>query len=161
MKRTKSSLIRSHSRDSFSRLVFESEHSNGGGHHNRSLVYRFCQFMVLLLRSITPLSYVFLIYIAIYKVTADKFSFGCVTYWLLLVWALIEALFFPYYYYLFMKLNNLNDKLLHFAVNKETRLKLVRDCFDAMKKSTVGSDLDIPKYLRKVIIMSALITISH
>lgn len=64
MNRTKSSLQRAHTRSSFARLIFESEHSNGGGHHDRDLIFRLCQMFVLLFRLVTPFSYVFLLTLA-------------------------------------------------------------------------------------------------
>ena len=44
--RTTSSLLLSRSRGSFNRLVFESEHSIGGGSSDRSILFRLCQLVV-------------------------------------------------------------------------------------------------------------------
>jgi len=55
MKRTTSSLLRAHSRGSLNRLIFESEHSNGGGGDDRSIPYRLCQLIVIIIRLITPI----------------------------------------------------------------------------------------------------------
>ena len=46
MSRTTSSLLLSRTRGSFDRLVFESEHSNGGGSSDRSITFRLCQVLV-------------------------------------------------------------------------------------------------------------------
>jgi len=46
MKRSTSSLLRAHSRGSFSRLVFESETLAGGGDSERSLPFRLIQVFV-------------------------------------------------------------------------------------------------------------------
>ena len=53
--RSNSSLIRAHSRGSFSRLVLESESSNG--EYATSIPFFVCQIIVITFRSITPLSY--------------------------------------------------------------------------------------------------------
>ena len=44
--RTTSSRLLSRSRGSFNRLVFESEHSIGGGSSDRSILFRLCQLVV-------------------------------------------------------------------------------------------------------------------
>lgn len=145
MKRTTSSLLRAHSRGSFSRLIFESEWSNGGGHESRSLLFRLCQVSVMCFRVVTPLSYLYLITLAVIALSPSflerdsegtfKWSLGLSSslsltnpwsmlmtsvqepllshfvFIFLTVWALLEALFFPYYYYLFTKLNSLNNDL--------------------------------------------------
>lgn len=47
----------------------------------------------------------------------------------------IEALFFPYYYYIFHTLNDKSPALKHFGDTSEKRRKLVVDCVDAVEKS--------------------------
>eukprot|EP01038_Epipyxis_sp_PR26KG_P009700 gene9700-13057_t len=150
MIRTRSSILRAHSRGSFERLVFESEHSLGGGSPDRSLVFRFAQLVVVLLRSITPLSYLYITYLILFQVTAEKMGLGLIVYYCLLLWSLAEAVFFLYYYNLFTKLSKRNPRLNHFASDTESRLKLVSNCFYALKASCKdGSGSE--KYLRKVI----------
>jgi hypothetical protein len=108
MKRTTSSLMRAHSRSSFNRLLFESEHATGGGPKDRSLLFRLCQLVVVIFRSVTPLSYVYLAVLFVYGITPNKMGLGTAFYFFLTAWMVIEALFFPYYLYLFTKLQNLN-----------------------------------------------------
>jgi hypothetical protein len=142
-----SSILKAHSRGSFSRLVFESEPNNGGGHKDRSLCYRFWQFVVLVFRVITPCSYIFLVSIPALNISPSQFG-GNVPFVLLTVWMIVEALFFPYYYYLFVKLNQSEAKLTHFASNKKTRMRLVRNCFQALRLA--GSPSNPEEHVRKV-----------
>lgn len=152
MKRTTSSLNRAHSRSSFDRLLFESEHSNGGGHSDRGLLFRLCQLVVIALRLITPFSYVYLVIFFTYGIKADSvlanFFFLFLT-----AWMFAEAIFFPYYYHLFNKLNNMKPELDHFASTPSCRKRLVRNCFNAMKiaaspESSMRTEPEL--YIRKV-----------
>ena len=74
---------------------------------------------VLLLRLITPLSYLFLITVYIlyvlYGVTAPTDIKSKLLYYVIGLWATAEAVFFPYYYYLFVKISNTEAKGSHFA----------------------------------------------
>jgi hypothetical protein len=60
MSRTTSSLLLSRTRGSFDRLVFESEHSNGGGSSDRSITFRLCQVLV---RTYLLIDFMFMFYI--------------------------------------------------------------------------------------------------
>jgi pimeloyl-ACP methyl ester carboxylesterase len=64
-------------------------------------------------------------------------------YGVLVLLAVAEVLFFPYYYQLFKRLQLPNDHLKHFAENKAMRQALVVQCFDAIlaaaRSSTKGS----------------------
>lgn len=148
MKKTaSSSLLRAHSRGSFSRLVFESETNNGGGHKDRSLSYRFCQLVVMLMRLVTPASYIFIITLTAMQVPPTSFG-GNIPFAILTIWMIVEALFFPYYYYLFRLLNKSKSELEHFASNKRTRMRLVKNCFQALRLA--ANDLTPELYIRKV-----------
>lgn len=148
MKRSPSStLLRAHSRGSFSRLVFESETNNGGGHHDRSLSYRFAQLVVVCMRLVTPCSYLYLLSLTVLKESPSVYL-GNVLFIALTIWMCIEALFFPYYYYLFNRLNNSKPALEHFAVNKRSRMRLVKNCFQALR--IAASEHSPEDYVRKV-----------
>lgn len=58
-KNTSSSLLFSDSNGHLDRLLFDSKPCNGSGHPERSLTFRLLQIVVLCLRIITPISYVF------------------------------------------------------------------------------------------------------
>ena len=147
-KSASSSLLRAHSRGSFSRLVFESETNNGGGHEDRSLLYRFFQLVVLLMRLVTPASYIFIITLTALQVPPTSFGQN-IPFGLLTIWMIAEALFFPYYYYLFTQLNKSKSELEHFALNKRTRMRLVKNCFQALRVAACDSTPEV--YIRKVI----------
>lgn len=149
MKRTTSSLHRAHSKGSFNRLVFESEHSLGGGDHDRSLIFRLCQLVVIVIRAITPLSYLFLAYIYVFNITSKNFYIGELSYYIILVWTIAEVLFFPYYYYLFTKLSHRNHELEHFASDREKRFGLVKKCFEALNVSAMNTHAAPELYIRK------------
>ena len=148
LKRTTSSLLRASSRDSLSRLLFESEHSNGGGGDDRSLFFRFCQLVVLIIRSITPLSYAYVVYILIFPNSIPIQR--NLTYQLFTLWMVIEVLFFPYYCYKFTKILNRNDHLQHLGTSKETRLKLMKNCLNSLKVAA-KDESESHLYIRKVI----------
>lgn len=122
-----SSLHLAHSRDALSRLIFESEHSLGGGHQGRSLIFRLFQLLVVFLRLVTPASYLFLLAVWIFRVNSSNFVFGPITYFSLLTWTAAEALFLPYYYLLFVKFGLRNKKLDHVAVDTTERYRLVSE----------------------------------
>lgn len=152
MKRTTSSLHRAHSRSSFNRLVFESEHCLGGGHDGRSILFRFFQLMVVIFRSITPFSYLYLAWIVCNNIGYERYMGGAFTYNALLIWMLAEALFFPYYYYLFTSLtNSRNEELEHSASDRQARLGLVQRCFEALLVSAANTHAEPERYLQRVI----------
>jgi hypothetical protein len=161
-----SSLHKAHSRHSFNRFLFESEISNGPpfgkltnfrccfllissssylGDKSRSFLFRLCQFFVLLFRLVTPFSYLYLAIAACHFffpiVDSNNFLLKLlpnksVLSWSIFAWMTVEALFFPYYYYLFTRLNDFNEDLDHMAENKEARFKLVKNCFQANKMTS-------------------------
>lgn len=57
-----SSLLRAKKNNSgsLSRLLFESEYACGYGNRDRGIIYRLCQLVVLIIRAITPISYIYL-----------------------------------------------------------------------------------------------------
>jgi len=65
-KQHSSSLFKAHERGSFTRLMFENEHCHGGGHPERSRSHRVIQFIVVLLRAITPACYIALLIMYMY-----------------------------------------------------------------------------------------------
>lgn len=142
-----STLLHSHSRSSFSRLVFESETNNGGGHHDRSLLYRFAQLVVVCMRLVTPCSYLYLFALTVLKKSPSVYL-GSILFIALTMWMCIEALFFPYYYYLFNRLNNSKPTLEHFAANKRSRIRLLKNCFHALR--IAASEHNPEDYVRKV-----------
>lgn len=151
MKRSTSSLNRAHSRGSFSRLVFESESNNGGGDKDRSILFRLCQLVVVCFRLVTPASYAFLG--ALWWFEYNPIQDQNILLLILTSWMCSEAIFFPYYYYLFLKLSKLNSQLEHVASTKETRTRLVHNCFNALKlaASSEATGTDPEVYVRKVI----------
>jgi hypothetical protein len=117
MKRVNSSLHKASSRDSLSRLLFESESSNGGGDGDRSIFFRLCQLGVLLFRLVTPFSYIYLftLYAQYYMhydvlLRPEQYFGGPLMYYFLLLWMAVEALFLPYYYYLFTQVTYIPNK---------------------------------------------------
>jgi len=157
---TTSSLLTAHSKGTLNRLVFESEHSNGGGNSDRSLLFRLCQVVVIVMRSVTPLSYIYLIFLCSWLILFPEYDFnyqyfgGKIAFSLITIWMVLEALFFPYYYYIFKRCNLMNPNLEHFACDQATRVRLVTNCFQAMKAAaSPGSAMvtDHDAYLRKVI----------
>ena len=135
-------LLRAHSRGSFSRLVFESETNNGGGHAERSIFFRLAQIVVLFLRLITPCSYIYLLCLIIFQLQPQQFG-GWTSYVILTGWMCLEALFFPYYYYLFTNLNKQGSNLQHFASNKKTRMRLVKNCFEALRLAGPSPEIHV------------------
>ena len=128
--RSDSSLLRAHSRGSFARLLLESEASMGN--YSLSKWFRFVQMIVLAFRLITPLSYVVLIMmLALPNATPEQFG-GITAYSAVLVFALSEALFFPFYLWKFMQMNDSPRTWPHFAQCKNSRLEFFRQCMDAM-----------------------------
>ena len=166
--------MRAHSRASFSRLLFESEHSNGPNFGDtgdkRSFFFLACQILVLAIRLVTPLSYLFLAWEFHFRFGTGRFitlwlrnnpqwpnplppSMECwvtdfryaAVYHIFLLWMLVEAAFFPYYYYLFVRMGSSDTELEHFASDSESRMALAKRCFEAMQISadtTVGADAD-------------------
>ena len=153
MKRSSSSskLIKAHSTGSFSRFVFESEANNGGGHHDRSILFRICQVVVVVMRLVTPISYVYLIGLLtniikpIQYTTTNKYTY--ILFLIFTLWMISEAIFFPYYYYLFSLLNHNRPSLQHLASNKKSRMRLVKNCFQALRLSAqhVAPELSVRK----------------
>lgn len=165
-KRSNSALLRAHSRGSFERLLFESEHSNGLGHKDRSLYFRLAQGFVLALRLITPVSYLFLLVLAavmtnvirheyvdrvkerwlgvVHQSAASTFGF-----YALVVWTVLEALFLPLYYYKYLQLSK-NADIGHDATSRESRQLLVDKCLSAL---SLGAEnrAEPEKYIRKVL----------
>jgi len=78
------------------------------------------------------------------------FPGGLAVYTVFSAWMLAEVLFFPYYYYLFRKLNNsYNDELKHLCTDRESRMKLVKMCVEGMSMS--GPPQDPPEvHIRNV-----------
>jgi hypothetical protein len=166
IKRTTSSLLRAHSRNSLNRLLFESEHCNGGGHDDRSLSFRLMQLVVMLLRLVTPLSYLYLIYLCFYvnlhtidNIVYDVFSqkyhlmgvLRILVFSTFTLWMIIEALFFPYYCYMFNKLNHkINHDLSHYGSTPQSRQRLVHECFAALQTAAPTNE-ETYHYIRKTI----------
>ena len=74
------------------------------------------------MRLFTPLAYVLLAaMLAAPQVLTPERVGGLFWYNCLLVSCLVEACFFPYYYFLFTQVNVHNKKLQHFACDKEVR----------------------------------------
>ena len=75
---------------------------------------------------------------------------------------LIEAFFFPYYYYIFTHLSIKTPQLNHFGSTVEKRRKLVVDCFDALDKASppnISSGYnctDAQRYCQRVILTEYL-----
>ena len=159
MKRSTSSLLRAHSRDSMTRLLFESECSNGGGGDDRSILYRICQLFVVGCRLVTPLSYLYCIYLIFHPPSfiwqawpnENLISIAIhITRVILVVWAIVEVFFLPYYCFMFVKLLRHKDKLEHVCQTKEGRFKLLQRCFGALKDACDPHDQHNVEYLRKV-----------
>lgn len=128
------SLLRSHSRGSFERLLFEAEDCNGPvSSHEHPVLYRLVQAFVFISRLVTPFSYVYLLWSWLLPGDPAAFPGGSAVYWVLLGWMAAEALFFPYYYYLFTQMNALNEELAHFASDPPSRKRLMENCFTALR----------------------------
>lgn len=125
MKKVTSALHGANVRDAFSRLIFESEHCLGLGDEHRSLTFRLCQLLVVLLRLVTPFSYLYVFCIWAFGITARHFGSCFPLYYVLLVWMVAEVLFLPYYYYLFVTMSNRNKQLEHVAADTADRFLLV------------------------------------
>lgn len=153
--RSNSSLLRAHSRGSFSRLVGESE--AGNGEYATSFMFFMCQIMVICFRLVTPASYLGLLAFIFLPVKPDMLwgpYDGVLMYWFLLAFMAVESLFFPYYLYIFTMSNERNVELHHFAKCPNSRMKLIQNCFNAMTSAGAeGSLMDrSPEiYLRKVL----------
>ena len=141
----RSMLIRSQSQSSFTRLVFEAEHATAFGIKDRSVFFRCCQCFVIVIRMVTPFSYFFLLVLWCYDLWPRKMTqgpFSAIFYITLVIWMVIEALFFPYYYYLFSKMSeNMNENLKHLASEPESRMRLFQKCFEAMRFSAIGAPI--------------------
>lgn len=75
-------------------------------------------FQVMIMRSVTPLSYVYLSCLALWLIifsSSRNFQYqyfgGKISFMFLTLWMVIEAIFFPYYYFLFKRLNKINHDL--------------------------------------------------
>eukprot|EP01031_Cornospumella_fuschlensis_P032819 gene32819-39679_t len=146
------SLLRAHSRGSLSRLMFEAELCNGVSlSHNSSLAFRLVQFAVFICRVVTPLSYAYLLSQIFYPLDPGEFPGGHLVYAVFSLWMVAEALFFPYYCYLFTQLNMPNEDLLHLASDTESRRKLVTQSFQALLASGRESDEAPEVYVRKAV----------
>ena len=197
LQKSKSSLLKAHSRSSFSRLILENAACNGPSLMNSSsssgvrhgLLFRLTQCLVFAFRLITPMAYIylslciclpwhvirtcFLLVLSCLPLLVrllssgtshssskqdtliiekqSAMSAGDVILYLFTLWMCVEALFFLYYWYLFRILHNSNDGLKHLATDRESRMKLVRDCIEAMYCSAQSSTLITPEqYIRKV-----------
>jgi hypothetical protein len=149
--RNRSLLTRSHSTNLLTRLLFESEHSLGGGLEDRSLLFRAFQALVIVIRAVTPLSYLYVLSLYVFQWQPASFALGGrIGFRLILFWTLAEVLFFPYYCYLFFVMNKLNKDLPHFSSNKETRHRLAHNCFQALESSATNSDETPVQYCRRV-----------
>jgi len=157
MQRSNSSLIRAHSLSSLGRLLIESEVSNGpgGDSKERDWLFRLAQTVVLIFRLFTPAAYVVLFLMFFFPGVISVETFGWpLGYHFLMLICIAEACFFPYYYFLFTQVNQQNKKLQHFAADRDVRLQLVKNCFQAMTAaSRPGSKMktDPELYIRKVI----------
>ena len=49
---------------------------------------------------------------------------------LFFIWMMCEVVFFPYYYFLYLRLSKQNDGLSHFATKKNERIQLAEKCFN-------------------------------
>ena len=101
---------------------------------DKDILFRLVELLVFVFRLVTPSSYLYLFVLFYLKLTPDQLG-GPVIYTLLTTWMVIEALFFPYYYFLFVKLNKSKSELQHFASTRESRQLLVKNCFEAMRIS--------------------------
>ena len=125
-KQTTSSLHNAHTKGSFSRLLFESEHSNGSGDSNRSITFRACQCLVVVMRLVTPFSYVFMFSVWALNISSQNLTgINKILYLMLYMWMLAEVIFLPYYYYLFTTLSSRNEELEHLATDRKGRFDLV------------------------------------
>ncbi len=153
--RSNSSLVRAHSRGSFSRLVLESESSNG--EYATSIPFFLCQMIVITFRSVTPISYLGLLAYFFLPVTPGHFGGpfqGQLAYWTCFAFMTAEALFFPVYLYIFTAMNQRNVELRHVARCTDSRMQLVEKCFNAMAcagKEGGLMDRSPERYLRRVL----------
>ena len=113
------------------------------------------QTVVIIFRLFTPLAYAVLLVAFLFpKLVSPEALGGSLRYHFLILVCIVEACFFPYYYFLFTQVNQQNKKLQHFAVDKAVRLRLVRNCFEAMAAaSRPGGKMQTnpDQYIRKVI----------
>ena len=70
------------------------------------------------MRSVTPLSYIYLAALSLWMIFLSptnpfpyKYFGGEIPFSLITIWMVIEAVFFPYYYFLFKRLNKINHDL--------------------------------------------------
>lgn len=148
--RNRSALVRSHSGNFLNRLLFESEHALGGGQENRSVLFRLFQALVIVIRVITPLSFLYVISLYMFRIGPKNFVLGKYMYRIILFWALSEVVFFPYYCYLFYNMNSHNKELSHFSSNKQSRNRLAKNCFEALESSAKNSAESTEQYCRRV-----------
>ena len=94
---------------------------------------------IIILRLITPASYIYLVAVAswVCMYPTEDFNYGLfgneLLFALLSLFCVSEALFFPYYYFLFTRINSSRHALEHSASDPDSRRRLVRNCIDAMK----------------------------
>lgn len=144
-------LLRAHSRSSLERLIFESEKCNGPiSSHNHSFLYRLVQCIVIVCRIVTPLSYLWLLCVLCGYCRPELCRMPPAVWAAITLWMLVEAIFFPYYCYLFTKLNALNEELQHFASCPASRMLLAKRCFAALKAGAQSADPP-ELYIRKVL----------
>lgn len=127
MKKATSSLHGASVRDTFSRFIFESEHSLRLGGEGRSLTFRLCQLLVVSLRAVTPLSYLYVFSVWAFGFRAKHFGSYYPLFYVLLIWMSAEVLFLPYHYYLFVTFGDRNKSLEHVAFSSADRFLLVRN----------------------------------
>jgi hypothetical protein len=143
------SLLKKHSMNSFARLLVESVKCNGitdllslgsgeggiGGERKKhGLLYRFFQLIIIFFRCITPFAYLYFIILYFFPALFYRFfAFSSILAVSFSFWMLLEVAFFPYYYAMFRFLNNsLNYELKHLCIDKKSRTKLVKNCFEGM-----------------------------
>ena len=100
--------------------------------------FQLYELIVLIFRCITPMSYLFLlVYFMNVALTGDWFVpenlFLFFIFFFITSWALVEALFFPYYYYLFLKIQNKEATGTHRATCQESRLHFAQRCLESIK----------------------------
>ena len=113
------------------------------------------QTVVIVFRMFTPAAYIVLLALWLFpKTLSPDFFGGPLVYHVVLLVCLVEAIFFPYYYFLFTQVERHNKNLQHFAADRTVRFNLVRNCFQAMSlASQPGGKMttDPEAYIRKVI----------
>ena len=127
-KNTSSSLLFSDSNGHLDRLLFDSKPCNGSGHPERSLTFRFIQVVVLSLRVITPISYVFigsllLLYLLNFPLLDGLEQRSKIAVYFLICWAVIEVDLFVHvwiYKYIWFPLSDMNLSVFctHFHVHE-------------------------------------------